>query len=205
MQPSSSQTAFALPETISMIVLEECYLLPGCMLPLYIFEQRYRDMLEHALSTSRMFCVGTVSDGKLLPTSTAGLVRACKKQVDGTSHVMLYGVTRIRFTGWVQEEPFRIATIEAIPTEKTSSPAELNLLKERALKLLPPSTPETGESMIGVRHALESMDCPELACDILCFHFIHEAEQMEQVLAEPQLEKRYSILIAELERLHELA
>lgn len=188
-----------------MIVLEECYLFPGCFLPLYIFEQRYRDMLEHALSTSRMFCVGTMSNGKILPVSTAGLVRACKKQEDGTSHVMLYGVTRVRFTGWVQEEPFRIATIEAIPTLKQGSKDELKALQTRALELLPASTPETSESMQTLRAALSSMECADLACDILSYHFVREPEDLEQILAEPQLEKRYDILLTELERLHALA
>jgi ATP-dependent Lon protease len=46
-----------------------------------------------------------------MPVITVGLIRASKKREDGTSHVMLYGVQRIRITGWVQETPFRIATI----------------------------------------------------------------------------------------------
>lgn len=205
MESSSSQVSITLPDTIGMIVLEECYLLPGCFLPLYIFEQRYRDMLEHALTTSRMFCVGTISDGKLLSVSTAGLVRACKKQEDGTSHVMLYGISRIRFTGWEQHEPFRIATIEEIPTLTDSSLTELEALKARALELLPPPTAETGDSMNSLRLALAEMKCADRACDILCYHFVRESEHLEQILSEPKLEKRYSILLDELERLQALA
>lgn len=189
---------------MAMIVLEDCYLFPGCFMPLYIFEQRYRQMLDHALQTSRMFCVGTLSDGEILPISTAGLIRASKKQEDGTSHVMLYGVTRIRFTDWVQERPFRIAKIEAIPTVHDATPDELHDLKARALALLPPSTPETGEAMKILRETLGDMKCADLACDILSYHFVREPESMQLLLAEPCLEKRYSLLLAELERLQAL-
>jgi ATP-dependent Lon protease len=201
----SSQASITLPDTIGMIVLEDCYLLPGCFLPLYIFEQRYRDMLEHALNTSRMFCVGTISDGKLLNVSTAGLVRACKKQEDGTSHVMLYGMSRIKFTGWEQHEPYRIATVEEIPTLTDSSITELEALKARALELLPAATAETGDSMNSLRRALAEMKCADRACDILSYHFVRESEDLEQILSEPKLEKRYSILLDELERLQTLA
>jgi ATP-dependent Lon protease len=201
----SSQASITLPDTIGMIVLEDCYLLPGCFLPLYIFEQRYRDMLEHALNTSRMFCVGTISDGKLLNVSTAGLVRACKKQEDGTSHVMLYGMSRIKFTGWEQHEPYRIATIEEIPTLTDSSLTELEALKARALDLLPAATTETGDSMNSLRRVLAEMKCADRACDILSYHFVRESEHLEQILSEPRLEKRYSILLNELERLQTLA
>lgn len=205
MESPTSQSSINLPDTIGMIVLEDCYLLPGCFLPLYIFEQRYRDMLEHALTTSRMFCVGTTSNGQLLPVSTAGLVRACKKLEDGTSHVMLYGISRIGFTGWKQQEPFRIATIEEIPTLTDSSELELDALKSRAMELLPLSTPETGDSMNALRRAVAEMKCADRACDILSYHFVREPEHLQQILAEPRLENRYSVLINELERLHAAA
>ena len=197
---SSSQT-FALPETIGLIVLEDCFHFPGCFLPLYIFEQRYRQMLDHALNTSRMFCVGTETEDELLRVATAGLIRASKKRDDGTSHVMLYGVSRIRFTGWVQEKPFRIAKIQPFPTLLQSSEEELEQLKQQALDLLPPATPECGEAMRTLRSSLTGMSCAELACDILSYHFVRDPSVASRLLIEPSLEERYAILHRELQRL----
>jgi len=204
MDSSTTKSSFKLPETIPLIVLEECYLFPGCFLPLYIFEQRYRQMLDYALQTSRMFCVGIRSEGQILPVTSAGLIRASKKQEDGTSHVMLYGVTRVRFTGWVQEEPFRIAKIEPIGTECHLATEERDALKDYALSLLPPSTPETSEAMQVLRSTLCDMTCADLACDILSYHFIREPETLQALLAEPSLVKRYALLNEELERLRAL-
>jgi len=207
---ASTPSPFTLPDTLPVIVLEECCLFPGCFLPLYIFEQRYRQMLAHALSGSRMFCVGTMltqgDEGDILPVSTAGLVRACKTQADGTSHVMLYGVGRIRLTGWTQEWPFRIATIEAMPTTLlTAAPDELKQMRDRALALLPDVVPECGEAMRELRIMLELMACPEVVCDILSYHFIRHPLVLHSLLAEPVLERRYRLLTDELERLREQA
>jgi ATP-dependent Lon protease len=196
-------SSFDLPDTLGLIVLEECFHFPGCFLPLYIFEQRYRQMLDHALETSRMFGVGTIVNDELMPVITVGLIRASKKREDGTSHVMLYGVKRIRITGGVQERPFRIATIEPFPTLRESTDEELLELKHRALDLLPPAKPECSEAMQTLRSTLDEMVCPDLACDILSYHFVREPEIMSRLMVEPSLEKRYAVLMHELERLKE--
>lgn len=194
-------TSFVLPETLGLIVLEECFHFPGCFMPLYIFEQRYRQMLDDALQGSRMFGVGTMVDDELLPVTTAGLIRASKKRDDGTSHVMLYGVMRVRFAGWVQEKPFRIAKIEPFPTLRQSSDEELEKMKRRALDMLPPATPECSEAMQTLRTTLALMSCPDIACDVLSYHFVREPAASRRLLVEPSLEERYGVLTHELERL----
>lgn len=198
---TSSHPEISLPRQIGLIVLEDCFHFPGCYLPLFIFEQRYREMLDHALGGSRMFAVGTTVDGQLLPVTTAGLVRASKKRLDGTSHVMLYGVSRVRFTGWVQESPFRIATIEPLETQVESTPGELRELRDKALDLLPPVSAECGDAMLKLRDLLSCMDCPEVVCDILSYHFVRDPGAAGRILTETSLERRYETLIAELEKL----
>ena len=51
---SSSVT---LPEQLPVMPLPGAVLFPHALLPLYIFEPRYRKMLEHALQRDRMFSV----------------------------------------------------------------------------------------------------------------------------------------------------
>lgn len=201
-----SHPSFALPETMPVMVLGDCYLFPGCLLPLFVFEERYRLMLAESLKTHRMFCIGTrvsKADGgyDLLPVSTAGLIRACKKQEDGTSHVMLQGMKRIRMTGWKQEKPFVIADVEPMSTVIETEPDYVNELKQRSLDLLPDAAACAGESMRNLRAALLKIDCPDLVCDILSYHFVRRPMAQRSLLVEPVLEKRYDVLIDELERL----
>lgn len=203
----TSQTActFNLPETMPVMVLGDCYLFPGCLLPLFIFEERYRLMLSEALRSHRMFCIGTrvkaADDGyEILPVSTAGLIRACKKQEDGTSHVMLQGMRRIRFADWKQSKPFAIAQIEPMETVVETEAGYVNELKDRALDLLPDAKACAGDAMRNLRAALVKIECPELVCDILSYHFVRRPAAQRLLLTEPVLERRYDTLLAELER-----
>lgn len=183
-----------------MIVLDDCYHFPGCHLPLFIFEERYRLMLDHALRTDRMFCVG-VSEAKIdvLPVVTAGLIHASLKNPDGTSQVMLLGVQRMRITGWEQMAPFRIARVE--PMFSQAAPLEkLHALKARALDLLPLPTDDSCENMQQLRKGLEQMTEDETVCDIIAFHFLRRKAALRALLEEACPQRRYERLIAELEK-----
>jgi Lon protease-like protein len=196
-----------MPGQMPVMVLDDCYLFPGCFLPLFIFEDRYRQMLAAALDTDRMFCIGSRhrpgGEGELAPISTAAIIRACRRQEDGTSHVMLYGVARIRFTEWLQEKPFRIAAVETVPTCVDCGLEELNRLKAEALSMLPKPAAKCSEAMQLLHSTLDSMPCPEMVCDILAYHFVRKAAAQRDLLMERSLQKRYHRLMAELAALVE--
>jgi len=106
-----------LPATLPVMVLPGVTLFPNALLPLYIFEPRYREMLEEALGTGRMLAMAMPRDeeeSEVELIAGAGLVRACIRNEDGTSNLILQGVSRVRFTGWVQHHPYRIASIETL-------------------------------------------------------------------------------------------
>lgn len=199
--PASSPLPFGLPQRLPMIVLDDCYHFPGCHLPLFIFEERYRMMLDHALRADRMFCVG-VRSGKgdeVLPVVTAGLIRASVKNPDGTSQVMLSGLERMRITGWEQMEPFRIAKVAAF--EAKSVPSEnLKMLSARALDLLPIPTDDSCDSIRKLRECLEQMDDLEIVCDILAFHFVRRKAALRFILEEACPQRRFERLVADMEK-----
>ena len=113
----STEIIQELPATIPVMVLPGVTLFPNALLPLHIFEPRYRLMLEEALGDCRMLAMAMPRDEEEDEVETiagAGLVRACIRNDNGTSNLILQGVSRIRFTGWEQKEPYRIARIEPI-------------------------------------------------------------------------------------------
>lgn len=193
----------ALPAQMPVMVLSDCYLFPGCFLPLFIFEERYREMLKHALDGDRMFCIGTrigKSDDSVLPWSTAGLVRACVKQPDGTSHVMLYGIQRINLNGWSDDQPFRIAEIEPIQIQTPPADAAAALVKE-SISLLPTPTPSCSDAMQKLKETLNEMTCPDRICDVLAYHFVRNPTALKTLLSESDTLVRLKVLNAELRRL----
>jgi ATP-dependent Lon protease len=207
MEPIPPQDSIPLPDSMPVMVLSDCYLFPGCFLPLFIFEERYRAMLRHALDGNRMFCIGTrtnETETSVLPWSTAGLIRACVRQPDGTSHVMLYGVRRINITGWEtpveQEQPFQIAKVEPIEVARPPADAAEALVHE-ALNLLPTPTPTCSDAMQKLKSTLSAMSCPDRVCDILAYHFVREPKALKTLLASTDPLQRLRVLNGELRRL----
>ena len=71
-----------LPNEVGIMTLPNAILFPQALLPLYIFEPRYRAMLKESLENQRMFAVAlpnTSSNPSSVPHRIAGvgLIRAC--------------------------------------------------------------------------------------------------------------------------------
>jgi len=107
------------------MTLASTVLFPHAMLPLYIFEPRYRQMLEDVLAGDRLFVVAREDENRGLetgefepayPVASVGIVRACQQDKDGCSHLSLQGLYRVRFSRIVRENPYRVAEFEALRT-----------------------------------------------------------------------------------------
>lgn len=199
--PAASPRPFKLPETLPVMVLERLYLLPGGIQPLFIFEERYRRMLEHALNTDRVFAIGDRRrDGSVRPIVTAGLIISAVRATDGTSQLVLQGIHRMRITGWHQEEPFLIATVE--PFETDPGPAEkVHELSQEVEALLEQFTlPEIAGNLILLRQLLSQRNDPSFTCDLVASLALRRPAISRALLEERRLLKRLEILIRELKR-----
>jgi len=88
-----------LPKTLPIFPLSGAIVLPGNELPLNIFEPRYLNMVNDALSTHRM--IGMIQpnpnagdDGELYHTGCAGRITEYRETVDGRIEIVLSGVCR---------------------------------------------------------------------------------------------------------------
>src|SRR3954447_2851991 len=130
-----------LPASVPVMPLPGALLFPHALLPLYIFENRYRAMLDYALAADRMFCVALIkpkrsewrSSADFHHVASVGLIRACVGRGDGTSNLILQGLQRVRFTGFRQETPFPIAQIEPLTSTPPDPPVEAEALGSRVL------------------------------------------------------------------------
>ena len=94
-----------LPTAVPVMPLPGVLLFPNALLPLHIFEPRFRQMLARALNDDRMLCIALVkpwrqqwqTSADFFPVSTVGLIRACVGRSDGTSDLILQGIRRVKF------------------------------------------------------------------------------------------------------------
>ena len=197
---SSSVT---LPKKVPVMPLPGALLFPHALLPLHIFEPRYREMLKHALAHHRMFCVALLkphcaewnSTGDFFHIASVGLIRACVERSDGTSNLILQGLERVRFRAFQQEAPFPIAMIESLESESTTS-VETEALAAKVLELysnlkgdgprqLPPK----------VDRYLSDLSDPELLADLVTSTFVSDPLHRQRVLEELSINKRLRLVI----------
>ena len=116
------------------MILPNATLFPRTMLPLYIFEPRYRRMLERSLQTNRLFSVAMrrLDCSRELPCRVAGLgmVRVAVKNDDGTYHMVLQGLSRIELGKAVSYRPFRRHKFDLISTEPRESEMVRDLMEQ---------------------------------------------------------------------------
>src|SRR5947207_8273924 len=182
--------------------LSGAVLFPHALLPLYIFEPRYRDMLNHALRYHRMLCVTLIRTSRpewLAPehvfhTASVGLIRACVGRGDGTSNLILRGLDRVRFTGFEQVTPFPIATIDRLETDSVSS-VETDALGAKVLELYSKFKGDTRKLPPKVDQYLSDLGDPEMLADLMASTFVSDPLRRQQVLEELSVNDRLRLVI----------
>ena len=194
--------AIELPAEVPVMVLPGTQLFPNALLPLFIFEPRYRAMLANALAGTRMFCVATVrpgvleakTDDDLHSVSGVGLVRACVGKEDGTSHLILQGLARVRLTGYAQTRPFRIARIEEIRSLGSTS-VESEALAAKVLELCQQFKESGAELPNQLDTFLSHLTDPGLLADLVAHTFVADPSARQRLLEEGDVAARLRLLI----------
>jgi Lon protease-like protein len=192
----------SLPAQVPVMPLPGALLFPHALLPLYIFEERYRKMLEHSLRDHRMFSVALIkpergeweSPSDFFHIAGVGLIRACVGQADGTSNLILQGLERVRFIGFEQEAPFPIATIEPLECEDSSS-VETEALAAKVLELYSKLRTKGRELPKKVDRYLSDLNDVEMLADLMASTFVNDPLRRQQVLEELVLNQRLRLVI----------
>ncbi len=183
------------------MVLPGATLFPHALLPLFIFEPRYRQMLADALAADRMFCVGMVrpgadeaeGDDSFYPVAGLGLIRACVTNPDGTLHLVLQGLRRVAIVGLAQQEPYRVARLSEVITRRGDLAENLDLAKRVAALCLRVAahSPEATQ----MRERLEEVDDPEILADIVAHTFVQDDAERQRLMEEPVVTQRLRLLL----------
>jgi len=177
-------------------------LFPHALLPLYIFEARYRKMLQHALRKHRMFCVTLVkpicpdwhAPEDFFHLATAGLIRACVERSDGTSNLVLQGLQRVRFTSFEREKPFPIASIETV--ESSDSPTvETEALGAKVVELYGSLKHDHRQLPAKLDRYLSELRDLEMLADLMASTFVNDPLRRQRLLEERSLNQRLRFLI----------
>jgi Lon protease-like protein len=206
-----------MPSEVPVMTLPNAILFPGALLPLHIFEPRYRRMLADCLHSHRVFAIAMKKPGcvREIPSTVAGLglIRAAVTRKDRTSYLILQGLSRIELGKLARRKPYRVHEITPLESESGNDKALAVLttrlrnlitkrLKQNMLSTQPPgdtmpdsTTPVLEDTLVvySLQHFLKylaQIKDPGQIADLVSCTLLSSAAQRQAVLETIDLEKR---------------
>jgi Lon protease-like protein len=188
-----------IPREVGIMTLPNAILFPQALLPLCIFEPRYRAMLKESLEQQRMFAVA-LTHGKSQPSRVAGvgIIRACVDKPDGTSNLILQGVSRVRFTDFVQKKPFYIGRIEVLSTEGSEG-VQVEALGAKTVEIINQLREHGQEVPDTILNFLNDLKDYDAMADIVTYSFLNDVELKQEILETLNLRDRLRKVVAALQ------
>jgi Lon protease-like protein len=208
------------PSTVPVMILQNAILFPQALVPLYIFEPRYRRMLTDVLEGDRVFAIARrkpdVQQERAEKVAGLGLVRACVTHPDGTSHLVIVGLSRVELLQTVRYKPYRVCRIQPWqPTEEKDEivqalAVELMEVVHERLKEFPnglvaelsqlgmssddtqKTAAEVFQNLLDHLHAIND---PEQVVDLVSAALLADPTQRQIILATRPLETRMRYLL----------
>ncbi|MCY2956932.1 MAG: LON peptidase substrate-binding domain-containing protein [Planctomycetota bacterium] len=176
---------------VPMFPLPGFFLYPAQMLPLHIFEPRYRQMIDESLDGHGRIIIGTALSGGETPPvlAVAGLGEIIRheKLPDGRYHVWLLGLTRVRIEEAPSDRLYRMARCSVFD-EIEASPG-----KARALKtMLSLAT----RSRIKKQLTIPPLVSTSVLTDLLMQTVQAPIREIEAIFAEPSIVERARMALA---------
>jgi Lon protease-like protein len=150
------------PAKLALFPLENVVLMPGGVIPLHIFEPRYRQMIEDALASDRRIGMVAVrperahemaGEPPLYQIGCAGFVAEHQRLADGRFHLMLRATHRFRIVRELPRESgrlYRVAEVAALEERLGDRDVALRA-RERVIELLVQLT----ERMLGPERGID--------------------------------------------------
>ncbi len=112
---NGESTALRLPEVVPLFPLPNTVFFPHTVLPLHIFEPRYRAMLRDADSSDRLIAVALARGSRFHPIGTVGRLAEIEPLADGRFNIRLEGILRVALTEVPSNRLYRLARIDPRP------------------------------------------------------------------------------------------
>lgn len=195
-----------LPSVVPIFPLPEVVFFPGVVMPLHVFEPRYRAMTADALATDRsdgggLIVLALLQPGweadyegspPVHPVATVGEITHAQQLEDGRYFLTLRGLERVMLTGEESLNPggYRVARI--VPAPESAIGLESSTAVAELVQLLADFSEWNGSVQISAESQL-LQDQPELRVTLLntlAFHLGVPPAVRQELLAETDLGMR---------------
>ena len=198
-----------IPEKLPIMALPGTCLFPGGRIPLHIFESKYRDMLKDVLSGDRMFCIGNLEqsgtelddNNNISPFTTAGLLRACVLNHDGTANLILEGVKRVKILSIENNKPYKVGKVQIVETtvnnyERVQSDSDKlkSILRRNYFDY------SNSDQEMQLNQILQNLNSPEDTINFAAQHFITHQAILQKLLSLASLDDQFDLIVNVLDK-----
>lgn len=195
-------------EEIPAILLQGASLFPHQLLPLHLFEPRYRRMTEDALAGDRRFAVGEAAEGddgseSVGPWATLGRIVSHQALPDGRHIVLLEGEVRLRVAGLAGKRPYPKLRSERVEDGATGPLDHISTARTLAAveRLLAEAAPAEQATTLLPRLQQLAAGHPGRFADAVAGHLVGDAGLRQRLLACADPTRRLAWLLDFLGRL----
>jgi Lon protease-like protein len=193
-------------EKVPVFPLPNSILFPHVELPLYIFEPRYRKMLKDCLHGNNLMAISLLKKGwesekepyPSYDTVSVGYVKLSTQNSDGTSNIILKGMSRAKISEYLQWDPYRIAKITPIDSHQNES-KDIGWRARKLSQLFVQKLFLTTKIREEDVRSLEKITDPEELSDLVAFTANVDFHIKQELLETLDLDKRLERLIQILE------
>jgi Lon protease-like protein len=201
---------------LPLFPLEDVVLFPHSMIPLHIFEARYRKMVRDVLGSNRLIAISlqlekeSIEEGnvpRVAAIASVGELVLAQELPDGRYNLVVRGRARIAIDEELpSDEPYRLITAHEIPDEPPAERTEQVEIDEADMALralvsgLAESIPNGGELL---KHVAAAQDTPAALANVIAASLVADAKIRQHLLETTNVFARLEILSNEVVALTE--
>ncbi|HKA86137.1 MAG TPA: LON peptidase substrate-binding domain-containing protein [Haliangiales bacterium] len=179
-------------DALPVFPLPDLVFFPGTLLPLHIFEPRYREMIADVLAGARPLAVVRIVKGHeaaqagqppICDVAGAGVLVGSDRLPDGRYNIMVRGVARVRV---LAEHPrrrsYREVRARVLPDTHTTRPETLGPSHAALVALLDQlasAVPEGGDNL---RQLARAMPTPAACADVVASAIVRDPDARQTLL-----------------------
>jgi ATP-dependent Lon protease len=200
----------AIPHRLPILPLRGTVLFPELILPIMVGRKKSVKLIDEAMEGDRIIGVVTQHSSEVEdPTPSelytvgvaAHLVRMVR-EVDGTQRVIVQGLERIKISRYIQDDPYFVAEVKALPEEEATGVEidalvmNLKNLFQKAVELAPHLTVELKNMVMNIKDAGILAD---IVASNLNINPSEKQEVLEIVKVKDRLNKVHLLLAREVQ------
>ena len=187
-------------QALKVFPLPSAVLLPHAVLPLNIFEPRYRALVRDALAGDKVLALAQLEPGwegqygerpPLQPMMCAGLIIWHEELADGRYNILLQGVARARLLSELTSEKlYREVRVQLLPDAEYQGPEE-ERLRQAVFELAGRVPASFAENLLPV----VARSTGGALADVVAAAVVPEPERRQELLCELDVRKRLEAVL----------